>query len=33
LLSSEFKRLAKKQEVKARITAHIAQHQKMKKEE
>ena len=33
LLSSEFKRLTKKEEVKARITAHIAQHQKMKKEE
>ncbi len=33
LLSSEFKRLTKKEEVKARITAHIALHKKLKKEE
>ena len=32
LLSSEFKRLGKKEEVKERITAHIALHKKMKKE-
>ena len=33
LLSSEFKRMTKKEEVKARITTHIALHKKLKKEE
>ena len=33
LLTAEFKRLGKREEVKARITAHIALHKKLKKED